>query len=542
MTGTARAAIDRQVWRVRRRLLWQTLVLNLLSGWSAALLLATVWFVLRPLAFAALGEAVRWTIPAALVGVSTLAALVMTYLKAPNRIAAALALDERFALRERVTTLVTLSPAQAGSSVGQALLQDVHTRVGSLNIATRFPLTLPWRTTLVPLGALALAGAACSFDPFLSGLRFGFPGREGPQAYDAKEIQQQLDTLRKVSALPKNVNEPRTEEFKELESEWDKLINRQLDVGDQEKVRERVSELRKLEDKLKDRLESLKEKAEKTDAFKRELDKLAGDKKLQEGPAKDFRDALAKGKFGKAKDVLEKLQKELKNGNLTKEQQKKLAEEFKQIQQQLQRLVEENEQLKQLQKDLADGKLDREQMERAMEQFKEMQDLGNLVGDLAQGLGRGNGEAIGEALGRLLENLGDIELSDEELKKLLKCDKDLDAALKLLLKACEGDCDGLGNGLGKGKRPGAKRPIDPNDPDTKPKNERQKAEPDLRGQQRITGFVRGGSFNKIPARAVDGAFQQAVQEAPEAIDRQRIPDDAADIARGYFRKLGNHRE
>jgi hypothetical protein len=32
-------------------------------------------------------------------------------------------------------------------------------------------------------------------------------------------------------------------------------------------------------------------------------------------------------------------------------------------------------------------------------------------------------------------------------------------------------------------------------------------------------------------------IRQASQEAPEAIDRQRLPRSASDMARGYFEKL-----
>ena len=58
------------------------------------------------------------------------------------------------------------------------------------------------------------------------------------------------------------------------------------------------------------------------------------------------------------------------------------------------------------------------------------------------------------------------------------------------------------------------------------------------GKQRITGFSRGGTFQKIPSAEVGGAFRQVSQDAPEALDRQRIPPEAADLAKGYFNKLG----
>jgi hypothetical protein len=43
-------------------------------------------------------------------------------------------------------------------------------------------------------------------------------------------------------------------------------------------------------------------------------------------------------------------------------------------------------------------------------------------------------------------------------------------------------------------------------------------------------------------KEVGGAFRQAVQDAPEAIERQRIPNpEAADMVKGYFQKLGGQR-
>lgn len=538
MADTARTVVERQVRRARRRLVAQIFLENLLLSGAVALLLAGVWFLIRPFAFASLGEDALWQVPAGLLAIAAVAACVRTWLQAPGRIAAALEIDERFLLRERVTTVLTLTPAQLASPAGQALLDDVKARVGGLHIAERFPLILRRRTGLAPVGALAIAAAAFCLEPYLSSLHIGLPSAQAKSVYDTREIQQELDNLRKTTAPAATQAEPKTEELKELESEWDKLINKNLDLNDQEKVRERVNELRRLEDKLKDRLESVKEKTEKGDILRRELEKLAaGDKKLQDGPAKDFHDALAKGELAKAQDILDKLEKELKGDKLSKEQQKQLADQFKQIQDKMQQLMEENELLKQLEKNVAEGKIDQEVLDRALEQFKELQDLSSVMGDLAKCLGDGNGDKACDALGRAIRQLRDMGLSDAELKKLLKCDKDLDEAMKLLLKAMQGN-----NLNGKGGMPGAERPIDPNDPETNAKNERQKAHVDPKGEQRITGFVRGGSFTKIPARAVDGAFQQAVQEAPEAIDRQRIPDDAADIARGYFKKLGNQKD
>ena len=64
---------------------------------------------------------------------------------------------------------------------------------------------------------------------------------------------------------------------------------------------------------------------------------------------------------------------------------------------------------------------------------------------------------------------------------------------------------------------------------------------DPNGQQFVTGFTRGGTFKKIPSTEVGGAFKKAVQEAPEAIEHQRIPKAASDMAKGYFQNLGGQK-
>ena len=113
-------------------------------------------------------------------------------------------------------------------------------------------------------------------------------------------------------------------------------------------------------------------------------------------------------------------------------------------------------------------------------------------------------------------------------------------ALLLALNQCQGNCEGLipGNGLGQGKIPGQRRPVGEEPKNSKIVGARQRADSDPKAEQHITGFTKGGIFSRIPARDVGGAFKQAVQDAPEAIDRQRIPPDAADMAKGYFKKLG----
>ena len=59
-----------------------------------------------------------------------------------------------------------------------------------------------------------------------------------------------------------------------------------------------------------------------------------------------------------------------------------------------------------------------------------------------------------------------------------------------------------------------------------------------KGELRIEGFEKG--FNlKRPKKSseIAGEIKQASQEAPEAIDRLRIPRAVGDISKGYFENL-----
>lgn len=537
MDNTLRTVVERQVRRVRRRLLARSVARSVALCASAALVLAAVWFMVRPLLFSELGEGWRWGVPGALVALGLMAGVLLGWRRTPGLVAAALAFDERFALQERVTTLMTLSPALADTPVGQALLQDLAPRVAKLEVAAGFPLAPSWRASLMPAGAMLLAVAASFFDPVLGGLGFGVhaaPPKAEPKV-NTEEVQQQLDKLRNVSQETKNPDAEKSKQMKDLLDEWEKLVNKPVDPSNPDQVRERVAEMRTLEQKMKERAHELKAQAHKNDTLKKLLEKLGQEgKKLKEGPARDFGDALTRGDFRKAKEALDKLSKKLQDQQMTPQQQKELAEQFKQLQEKIQKVMDKDERLKQLKKDFDEGRIDKEQLDREKDKLKEMQELANMLGECKECLGQGSSEAAA-AMAKMAKQFAEMELTEEELNEILRNMDALSDAADGVAQAL-GDDDG--NGMGGGGPPGGLRPIDPDDPNSKIVSQRQKARVNPNSQQRIAGYTSGGNFTKIPAKQVQGAFRQAVQEAPEAIERQNIPDDAADIARGYFKKLG----
>lgn len=549
MADPTRVLVEKQLGRVRRRLFLQVVVESVLLTAALGLLASMLWFLVRPFAFDGSSATVRWSVPAGLLGVSIVAGLILAWLRRPGVVASSLAMDERFGLKQRVTTFLTLPADAIDTPAGQALLHDVTDKLSRLEVSGAFPLRVSLKQVLIPVGVFVLALLACVFEPYLGALRI--PSRASaeenrPKVNDIKDVQKQMDALKDKIEKRNQEEQIKSEELKEIEKEFEKLIKDPIDGKDPEKVREQLDKMRNLEDKMKERLEGLREKTEKIDRLKDQLKQLGMDKEKiagKDGPAKDFEDALMKGDLDKAKAALEKLIKDLKNDKLNPQEKKALADQFKKLQDQLQKLMDNDDLMKQLKKDLKDGKITEEQLARELERFKDLQDLTDILGDAKGALDKLDGKDAKEALDKLLKRFEEIELTEKEIRDLLRDQEEIEDAMRLLMRAMNGDefGDGQGDGLGQGQFPGGRRPIDPNDPDGKIKNERSRADNNPKGMQRVIGYARGGNFSKIPAKAVEGAFRQAQQNAPEAIERQRIPEDAAELTREYFRKLGNQK-
>jgi len=86
-------------------------------------------------------------------------------------------------------------------------------------------------------------------------------------------------------------------------------------------------------------------------------------------------------------------------------------------------------------------------------------------------------------------------------------------------------------GLGAGKRPlGKEKPFRSFD-------SKVKAEFDPKGKKIFDGYAPGEGFRKKTGAEIAGDIKQASQEAPEAIEQQRIPKAAREMMKSYYEKM-----
>lgn len=135
---------DRVVRSARRRIAAQRFVDAFVAGSVVTLAVGVAWLLVEP---------GRWWVAAALVGVAVLVALVRAVRSYPSRIAAALEVDVRFALRERVTAAVEVGAGD--SDLSRAVIADAEAHAAGLRAADKFPLRLPRSARY----AVVLAGA-----------------------------------------------------------------------------------------------------------------------------------------------------------------------------------------------------------------------------------------------------------------------------------------------------------------------------------------------------------------------------------------------
>jgi hypothetical protein len=593
MSGKSTVMLERQVQKVRRRLFVQGCVNGLIVAWISACAAIAAWLLAKPLLLGASAKPwMDWAVGGAVFAVSSLSALIWAYRRVPAPVHAALSLDERFQLRERVTTSLTLSPEQQNSPAGQALLTDVHTKIESLDVGSRFPVTFGWKSALVPASVAALALLAIFYQPAINEAKGDSSPATPLTPEAAKEIEQKKqEYLQKPKTDPKQPNRVKNPEIEKIEAKLQEILKKPMNTTDE--VKDRLAEISSLEEQIK---KKEKEATEKAEGFKDQLKKLDQLSKKEKpkpdedkGPSKDLRDALENGDTKKAKEEADRLSKKVKNDELNKKGKDHLEQEMKDLKNDLERLKREREKEledkrkeneekrqekeKQLEQQQKEGKLDKEQFEREKkkldeerkkeekeqkEQEQELDQLAKKMEKCEQCMKNGDKEGASQALKEAAEQLEkqekqeqDAEDLQNELQRMQElrdgmgkaCDKcqngrdGQEGDAETLTRKKDGEGEGKGKGgVGKGRRPEKKTG------DSKSVDAKENAPFDKKGAKVHVGTA--GQAEKVIGKAsvsIQGEIKQASQDAPEAVETQRIPRGYKDSTKGYFKNIGGQK-
>ena len=461
--------LTKQVHRAQRRLTFQRFLGVLGWYWSAALLVA--------LAVVIIDKYRALDIPTGIVvllslGLGGLAAALWTVLKAREPIDAAIEIDRRFALRERVSSALALSPEERQSAAGQAVLEDALRRVSRVEVRSKFAVA-PGRQILFPLapGALIVLAALLISPAVVDSQQAG--QQPGVPAAKPAEVKKSAEALRRQ--LEERRKRAEKEGLADAERLFKKLEEGTRDLGSTP-ARDRKQELLKLNDVAR-QLQQRRDQLGGADKIKQQLETL---NKTPEGPADRLAKALGRGDFKQAVNELQKLREQLAQGNLGEADREKLQKQIDQMQEKLQRLADAHQkaqenlqqQVDKLRKQGQAAEADKlqEQLDKLaqqMPQMKQLQKLAEKLGQCSKCMKNGQMQDAAEKLAgvqgevsKLQKDADELQMMDDALEQLAQARDQMNCPEcgGAGCPACQGGHgdkpgDGMGGGKGIGFRP-----------------------------------------------------------------------------------------
>ena len=541
--------LRRQVRVARRRLAVQRFLR--LAPWCLFVTLLVAAALVAIDKFYPLGLA-NWVWPTIALGAGVLAAAAWVGLRGQSELDAAIEIDRRFELRERVSSTFALSVEQRESPMGQALVADALRALERVEVASGFRLSLN-RTAFLPLAPAALAFLVASF--------LNPTSETATATTDLAEQKLHVKTATQVAQkkVSQKIAEAKKQNLKELTDQLGKLEAglEKLSKGDDD----RRDALVKLND-LNKELEQRREQLRGSDKVKEQLEQL---KDLAKGPADRLAEALKDGDLKQAAKELQALQEQLQSGKLDGEAKADLAKQLEHMEQKLKAAAEQHRQREdalksQIAQKRAAGQTEQaEQLERQLAklqqqrpQMEQLEQLAQKMGKCAECTKQGNNEEAASAMAQMQGDLeqmaqqgAEAELLDEAMAQMAEA-KDA--------MACP-DCDGRGCENCRGEREGqSRRGLQPGrghvDAD-RPEDEIQTGLYDTRTRQQIgpgavsvVGRVDGPNSKGRVEQEIQSQLEAARGGAADPLAETRLPRGYREHARTYFDVLrdGNKAE
>jgi uncharacterized membrane protein/chemotaxis protein histidine kinase CheA len=540
--------ILQQVARARRRLSIELFLERLWRCWLVSFVVAALAVAapkVLPIAGLPAAWSAWWLGGAAVAGV--LASLVWTWRRGRSALDAAIEIDRRFGLKERIASSLSLDGESAASPAGQALMADAQRAARRIAIDDKFRVqwgTRPW----LPLGPMLAAVVLAAF----------VDNREAkslvPMATTVS--QQQLDNT--AEAVKKKLADQRKEAAKKgLKDAAEMLfdLEKQAEKLAIPENRDRKQALVKLND-LKKELDKRRQSLGADEQLRRQLSSM---KDLSKGPADKMVEAMKQGDWQQARKELAKLQQQMAAGKMSEADKKQLQKQIAQLQQKISDAAAQRQQaMEDLQKQIAEqkkngnlaqaGKL-QEKLDKLASQSQQAQQLDKMASKLAQAqkaMQQGDSKAAAQAMQEMLSQLDQMDKDAQEGAMLDMAMAELESAKSSMgCKECEGKgcsmCQGtrfnpngipgkgMGQGLGMGPRPEEKTGANFRDSQVKQKTGR--------GSAVIAGEADGPTIRGEVQAQVTAEMEAEGSKAADPMVIEQLPKTQRENAEDFFNRL-----
>jgi len=545
--------IREQVRRARRRLSLELFLNRLLRCWLATCILAVLGLAVPKLWGIRLPA--NWPLLCILAGAVTglLFALGWTWLRGRSALEAAVEIDRRFDLKERVASSLSLTPAAAKTSAGQALLTDTVRAVGRIAIHEKFKIRVQQRAWL-PLVPALLAfllvvfvdnrTAQSTVDPK--------PPELTQEQHDnaTKKLRERLAKRRKEAAQKGLKDAEKL--FRDLEKQTEKMASA--------KNADRKRSLLKLNDLAK-QLEQRRQQLGGKQQMRKQFAKLNN---MSQGPADKMVEAMKKGHWKAAQQELQKLKQQLEGGKLDQQSKQELQQQLKQIEKKLSEVKEAHQQAmenlkKQIEQERKQGDLSRAgELQQKLDQMQQQQNQRNKINELAQKMGEcqqcmqeGDGKGAAAALDQMMKQMEQLQQEMAEGELLDMATDQLQMAKDAMgCQACQGEgcqaCQGGGqgsdrfsdrfnerggNGMGAGRGGFGSRPDEKNDVSFRDSRVRQKPG---KGAAVVVGEADGPNFRGQVLESIKSQMATDASTPTDPIVLERLPKSRREHHEEYF--------
>ena len=435
--------LNKQVQHARRRLNYQRFLSIVFRVLTASLALAAIGVAI-PKIWALTVDPIVWKW--SWIGGSILGGLAIaagwTMLRRQSDLEAAIEIDRRFGLKERVSSCLSLTENETESEAGKALINDAARRVAEVDVKEQFQLS-PNRWAWMPI---VMAGIVFAITLLADVELDSSKEANAATVQSTKRVKKSTSSLKKKlkdkqkKALEKGLDEA-NDIFKKLEAGVDKLQSKnKVDKKDA------LVKLNDFSDELKKRAQQLGDPKK----LKQQLSQL---RDLKEGPAEKIARSMKNGDFKTAINAVRDLQKKLQSGDLSKEQQEQLAQQMQQMKEKLEQMANDREAQKQdLQKQIQDklasgdrkaaGDLQKklDNMMAQESQMDSLQKMAQKMGDMQKSMQNGDAQQAAQQLSELAQDLENMQQEMDELEMLEGALEQIaDAKSSMSCDACSGE-------------------------------------------------------------------------------------------------------